>query len=166
MSFSDRSRRRLAVTLAATLCAAGITGVTTAHAGVQATDGACNLLAGSPDSCKILGQSSGTASFVGALGTDSKFQVSHQVVKYVLVGGCYQGNFSTVVDVTATAPGPLNIVNQSLLPGITYLLTLTGTGEVFGGYPGQSSSGNTPPDVAAVDGPSPAPSQICGDSGA
>jgi hypothetical protein len=153
------------VTLAATLCAAGIAGVTTASAGVQTTDGACNLLAGSPDSCKILGQSSGTASFVGAIGTDSQFKVSHQVVKYILAGGCYKGSYSTVVDVSASAAGPVNVVNQSLLPGITYLLTLTGTGEVFGGYPGQSAGGDSPPDVAYVDGPTPAPSQICGSSG-
>src|SRR5689334_78749 len=55
------SRRGLAVAVA--VCGAALMPAA-AQAGFQLTDGACNLLAGDPDTCTIIGDAGGTANFI------------------------------------------------------------------------------------------------------
>ena len=109
-----------------------------ATAGVQLTNTGC-AAAGPDDSCRFLGPSFGNEHFVGQLGPDASWSLSHLVKQFAVAPeGCTprqaDGSFATatlpVVDLTSSGPTAVLEIARPVLAGVTYTVSVTGAGSV------------------------------------
>jgi len=139
------------------MCAAAVVAAllpASSYAGFQVTDSGCNLLAGSPDSCHIVGPASGAGNFTGVLGPDAQWTLTHEVKRFVVTSagctpqyadGSYQTETTSVTDEAGSGPGPVQLLNRPLIPGVTYTVSLSGgNGDLTAG----AVDSNSPTDVA------------------